>query len=170
MNGQAEDMAVATLIDVRTTALVGMGDTVSLRDSEAARSVVGSCAGLMIYHLRLKVAAVAHIVLPEAVGRSGVPGKFADTAIPYMVDLLRKLGAERASLVAKVAGGAQMFGATGPLRIGDANVHAVTAILSELRIPLQGKSVGGAKGRKLTFHCDSGEITVDIAGEESFVI
>ena len=163
-------MTASTLNDVHTTVLVGMGDTVLLRGSEAARSVVGSCAGLMIYHRRLKVATVAHIVLPEAAGRTGTPGKFADTAIPHMVDLLRKEGAERASLVAKVAGGAQMFGASGPLQIGDANIHAVCAILGDLGIPLVGKCAGGPKGRKLVFRCESGDITIEIAGNLPYTI
>jgi chemotaxis protein CheD len=158
------------MIEIKAATLVGMGETVLLRQGESARSVVGSCAGLMISHRRMKLAAVAHIVLPEAAGRSGAPGKFADTAIPYMVDLLRKQGAERASLVAKVAGGAQMFGVSGPLQIGDANIHAVTAILSDLGIRLQAKSGGGTKGKKLTFLCDNGEITIEVAGEAPFVL
>lgn len=163
-------MTAPTLLEVKSAALVGMGETVLLRQSETARSVVGSCAGLMIYHRRLKLAAVAHIVLPEAAGRPGAPGKFADTAIPYMVALLLKEGAERASLIAKVAGGAQMFGASGPLQIGDANIHAVAAILSDLGIPLQARSVGGIKGRRLTYRCHGGEIVVEVAGEASFVL
>jgi chemotaxis protein CheD len=163
-------MTASTILDIKAAALVGMGETVLLHQGETARSVVGSCAGLMIYHRRLKLASVVHIVLPEAAGRSGAPGKFADTAIPYMVDLLRKHGAERASLVAKVAGGAQMFGKAGPLQIGDANIHAVSAILSDLGIPLQARSTGGAKGRKLTFRCDSGDISVEVAGEAPFVL
>jgi chemotaxis protein CheD len=163
-------MTATSIAEMKTATLVGMGETVLLHQGETARSVVGSCAGLMIYHRRLKLAAVAHIVLPEAAGRPGLPGKFADTAIPHMVDLLRKQGAEKASLVAKVAGGAQMFGASGPLQIGDANIHAVVAILSDLGIPLQGRSPGGAKGRRLTFRCDTGEITVEIAGEAPFTL
>ena len=163
-------MTAFTQIELRATALVGMGDIVLLRQGETARSVVGSCAGLMICHRRLNIAAVAHIVLPEAAGRPGAPGKFADTAIPYMVDLLRKEGAERTSLVAKVAGGAQMFGVSGPLQIGDANIHAVAAILSDLGVPLQARSADGTKGRKLTFRCDNGEILVEVAGEAAFVL
>jgi chemotaxis protein CheD len=163
-------MTTSTLLETKAFALVGMGDTVILSEAETARSVVGSCAGLMIRDRRLSIAAVAHIVLPEAAGRPGAPGKFADTAIPYMVDLLRKEGAERTSLIAKVAGGAQMFGISGPLQIGDANIHAVAAILSDLGIPLQARSAGGTKGRKLTFRCDSGEIVVEVAGEAAFVL
>jgi chemotaxis protein CheD len=147
-----------------------MGETALLRQDETARIVVGSCAGLAIFHRRIKLAAIAHIVLPEAAGRTGIPGKFADTAIPYMIDLLQKEGADKTCLVAKVAGGAQMFGASGPLQIGDANIHAVTAILSEVGIPLQGKNAGGSKGRKLTIRCGAGEMTVEVAGEPPFVL
>jgi chemotaxis protein CheD len=163
-------MTASTLLGAKTSAQLGMGETVLLRQAERARSVVGSCAGLILYHRRLKLAAVAHIVLPESAGRTGAPGKFADTAIPFMVELLRKEGAERASLIAKVAGGAQMFGTSGPLQIGDANIHTVCAILSDLGIPLQSRSVGGSKGRRLTFHCDRGEILVEVAGETPFVL
>jgi chemotaxis receptor (MCP) glutamine deamidase CheD len=46
----------------------------------------------------------------------------------------------------------------------------VTAILTDLGIPLQAKSVGGAKGRKLTFYSDRGEITVEVAGETPFIL
>ena len=63
-----------------------------------------------------------------------------------------------------------MFGASGPLQIGDANINAVTALLSELGIPLQAKSSGGKKGKKLTFCGDTGEITVEVAGEAPFVL
>jgi chemotaxis protein CheD len=163
-------MSGSTLLEKKTAALVGMGETVLLHKAETARSVVGSCAGLMICHRRLKLAVVAHIVLPEAAGRPGLPGKFADTAIPYMIDLLGKQGADRSALIAKVAGGAQMFGPAGPLQVGDANIRAVGAILSDLGIPLQARSVGGNKGRKLTFRCDSGEICVEVAGESPFVL
>jgi chemotaxis protein CheD len=164
-------MTGSTLLDVKTPVLVGMGETVLLREDETARAVVGSCAGLVLYHRRCKLATVAHIVLPEAAGRGGHPGKFADTAIPHMVALLEKLGAHRGGLVAKVAGGAQMFGsATGPLQIGDANIRAVTTILTKMAIPLQGQCVGGKKGRKFSFSADTGNMTIEAAGEPPVIL
>jgi chemotaxis protein CheD len=118
----------------------------------------------------MKLAAMAHIVLPGATGRPGLPGKFADTAVPFLIDLLEKEGVSPAGLAAIVAGGARMFGKAGPLQIGDANVAAVTAALEKFGIPIRGKSVGGAKGRKLTFHGATGELTVEVAGEPPFTL
>lgn len=165
-----------------------MGETALVRPDETARAMVGSCVGLVLYDPRCKLAAVAHIVLPASAERNGAPGKFADTAIPHLLALLDEQGVRQEGVIAKMAGGAQMFGGrpgssqdrdpatndnvfglsadgVGPWQIGEANVHAVTNILAELAIPIQGRSVGGTKGRKLSFCCDSGEMTIEVAGQ-----
>lgn len=151
------------MIDVATH--VGMGEIVFLHNDQSARAVVGSCAGLVLYHRRAKLAAVAHIVLPELAGRSGNPGKFADTAVPHMVERLESSGAPRGGLAAKLTGGARMFGGNGPLQIGDANIQAVLALLADYAIPLQSMCVGGTQGRKFTFHCQNGEMMIEVAGQ-----
>jgi len=150
--------------------LVGMGESVLLRGEDTARSVVGSCIGLVLYHRRAKVAAMSHIVLPEAAGRPGLPGKFADTAIPYMIDQLAKEGAHTSGLVAILAGGARMFGKPGPLQIGETNAAAVTAAIENLGITIRGTSIGGGKGRRLSFDCATGALTVEVAGESPQVL
>ena len=113
---------------------------------------------------------MTHIVLPAASGRPGLPGKYADTAIPYLIDLLGKEGALPAGLIAFMAGGACMFGKAGPLQIGDANAAAVSAGLEKFGIPIRATNIGGTKGRKLSFHCVTGELTVEIAGEPPFTL
>lgn len=150
--------------------VVGMGESVLLQGDDTARSVVGSCIGLVLYHKRQKVAAVAHIVLPDAAGRPGLPGKFADTAIPHMLELLSREGAPASGLIAVMAGGARMFGKPGPLQIGAANAEAVTKALEQLGIPIRGSNVGGDKGRRMSFSCVTGDLIVEIAGEPPVVL
>jgi chemotaxis protein CheD len=152
------------------TFLVGMGETVLLHDEDTARAVVGSCIGLVLYHRRQKIAAMTHIVLPEAAGRPGLPGKFADTAIPHLLSLLGKEGAHTSGLVAVMAGGARMFGKPGPLQIGVANNDAVSAALEKLGITVRGTDVGGDKGRRMTFNCATGQLTVEVAGQSPVVL
>jgi len=117
---------MTTLVARNTTkeTLVGMGKIAAGRAPERMKAVLGSCIGLAIYHPRLKTGVMVHIVLPESAGRSGTPGKFVDTAIPEMLKLLKELGTPAHGLVAKLAGGANMFGSSGPLQIGDANTCA----------------------------------------------
>ena len=165
-------MTRGSFSNTQTGALVGMGETVLVRPDEAARAVVGSCVGLVLYEPRCQLAAVAHIVLPDAADRNAKPGKFADTAIPHLLALLEQEGVRHGGLIAKIAGGAQMFVGSpdGPWQIGEANVRAVTTGLAKLAIPIQGMSVGGNQSRKLSFCCDSGQMTVEITGQEPITV
>lgn len=153
-----------------TEANVGMAQIALVERGEMAKAVLGSCIGLVLYHPGKKSAAVAHIVLPRGEDRPGPPGKFADTAIPHMVEQLLDRGISRAGLVAKIAGGANMFGSGGPIQIGKENQAAVKEILKGLRIPITGEHIAGTKGRRITFDSMTGELQVDVAGEPSITI
>ena len=144
--------------------LVGMGQIAAARAPEQMRAILGSCIGLALYHARCKTAVMAHIVLPESAGRDGTPGKFADTAVPHMLGLLRERGVPIHGVTAKFAGGANMFQGSGPLQIGDANIEAVTAALNKAGIRVVGQDVGATRGRRIDFDCASGEMIVEYAG------
>lgn len=157
-------MIIAATSDTTKETLVGMGQIAAGRAPQRIKTVLGSCVGLAIYHARLKTAAMAHIVLPDSAGRSGAPGKFADTAVPEMLRLLGELGVPAHRLAAKLAGGSNMFGTSGPLQIGDANAQAVAAALEAVGIRTAGQDVGGTQGRRVVFDCQSGAMTVECAG------
>ncbi len=150
--------------------LVGMGQLAAGGTPQRMKAVLGSCIGLAIYHPRLKTGVMAHIVLPDSAGRSGSPGKFADTAVPGMLDLLRQLDTPAHGLTAKFAGGANMFNGSGPLQIGEANAKAVVQALSSAAIRVVGEDVGGTKGRRVTFDCASGEMTVECADRPARIL
>ncbi len=161
---------LATTASKTTNIHVGMGQAGVAGPEGGFSAVLGSCLGVALYHPRLHVGAFAHVVLPESNGRSGPPGKFADVAIPYMIDQLRPRGATPAGLVAKIAGGACMFGAGGPLQIGDANAQKVIELLKAAGIRIAGKHIGGTKGRRVIFQCATGDLTVQIAGQPPVVL
>jgi chemotaxis protein CheD len=142
---------------------VGMGQIVAGRAPERMKAIVGSCVAVALYHPRLRAGAMAHVVLPESAGRAGLPGKFADTAVPHMLALFREMGVPTPGLTAKLVGGANMFDSTGPLKIGDANVEAVTQQLKRAGVRLVGQDVGGTKGRRASFDCQTGKVLVESA-------
>ncbi len=157
-------MTTLAMSNTTQDTLVGMGQIVVAHTPMRMKAILGSCIGLAIFHPRLMTAALAHIVLPESAGRNGAPGKFADTAIPEMLKLIRELGTPTHGLVAKFAGGGNMFGGSGPLQIGDANAKAVTAALKQLGIRVAGEDVGGTKGRRIVFDSATCTLTVERAG------
>jgi len=111
---------------------------------------------------------MVHVVLPKSqMDKAGeLPGKFADTAIPAIVQRMVEMGASTSRLKAAIAGGAQLFqfGVSSSLDVGARNSEAVIAALRELGIPLQAKDVGGSVGRTLRLVSDTGLVAVRTIG------
>lgn len=140
------------------TIAVGLGD---IRFSNSKNSALvcyglGSCVAVAMYDTRTHIGGMAHVVLPDSsvLPWSDRPGKFADTAVPALLDRLIEMGARKASIRVKMAGGARMFntspGLSSVLDVGNKNVEAVRAALSACRLKLVGEDCGGSSGR--TFH------------------
>ncbi|MCK0470775.1 chemotaxis protein CheD [Halalkalibacter sp. APA_J-10(15)] len=138
---------------------VGMADLNIVTPPNTIRtSGLGSCVGLIIFDDQKNVAGMAHIMLPNSkLCKQSPPNvaKYADTAIPALIQDLKKKGAKPAFLKAKMAGGAQMFSfSTGNemMRIGPRNIEAVRALLEALNIPIVSEDVGGKSGRTIEFN------------------
>ena len=151
---------------------VGMADVVSA--SAPAKLItlgLGSCIGLVIYDEVAKVAAMAHIMLPESRGGAepGKPGKFADLAVPFLLEELLKKHAQRDRLKAKYAGGAQMFSNIGSgadfLAVGARNATETSAFLNKLKIKVIASDTGGNKGRTVEFNTETWMLSVKVLGK-----
>jgi chemotaxis protein CheD len=127
---------------------------------------LGSCIGLALLDRRASVAGLAHVVLPAAEGRDGSPGKYADTAVPALLDAIVALGARRSRLDAVLVGGASMFSFGGAgLDVGQRNDAAVREELARLRIPVAAAETGGSKGRTVRVNVERGLVTSKAAGD-----
>ena len=162
---------MSAVVDVEQKRLsVGMGEIKLAHHPDCLYSVLGSCIGLAIVHLRLQVGAFAHVVLPESNERTGSPGKFADTAIPHMMNLLRERGVPRSGLTVKMTGGAQMFNTSGPMQIGQVNAQAVQKALEDIGVAVHAQEVGGTDGRRVTVDCSTGLLTIARVGHPDQII
>lgn len=89
---------------------VKMGDIGVAKSPESIETLLGSCVAIILYDRGKKVGGVAHVMLPKSRNTAErTPGKYANTAIPELIDRLTKLGARKDKLTAKLAGGAAMF-------------------------------------------------------------
>jgi chemotaxis protein CheD len=76
-------------------------------------------------------------------------------------------------LVAKIAGGSQMFAFMGnddKLLIGPRNVAAVEKALKEQGIKLTAKNVGGSAGRSVLFDLASGKVTIKTLNSSDIIL
>lgn len=134
---------------------------------------LGSCIGLVVYDQISKIVGMVHIMLPDSREAKNIPkpGKFADTAVPLLLDELIKLGASKAQLRAKMAGGAQMFAMPGKespmFSVGARNVEATTKMLAAAGVRLVASDTGGNKGRTVEFNTDTMKLTVKTLGSGS---
>lgn len=156
---------------------VGISDVKIAQAPQSIRtSGLGSCVGVVIYDQQLKIAGLAHVMLPDSTLSKQQrlnPFKFADTAIPYLVNSLCERGARKFALKAKIAGGAQMFqfeNSTPMMKIGPRNVDAVQKQLELYRIPVLAKSVGGSNGRTIQFDPSTGKLFIrTVNNGETFI-
>ena len=132
---------------------------------------LGSCIGLVVYDSFAKVAGMAHIMLPDSRGLHGSEkvGKFADTAVPAIIEEMFKKGATRPRIKAKIAGGAQMFSLPGAsaefLTVGAKNVSETKKRLARMGIALIASDTGGNKGRTIEFSTSNWMLKVKTLGK-----
>ncbi|HDM36024.1 MAG TPA: chemotaxis protein CheD [Candidatus Syntrophoarchaeum butanivorans] len=137
---------------------------------------LGSCVGVCCYDPVAKIGGLSHIMLPESslAGSPPLkPTKYADTAIPMLVDQMEEKGGVRRRFEVKIAGGARMFRTlsdNGTINIGERNVKAVKEVLNALELKLVGEDTGKNYGRTVELHTDTGRVIVKTAGMGSYEI
>lgn len=134
---------------------VGMISTIGL----------GSCVAIALYDSATHVGGLAHVLLPnQAMSRDKTNlAKFPSTAVPLLLDEMRKLGASVARVRAKIVGGASMFGnliPSGGINIGERNVLAVREALAEVNVPIVGEDTGSDYGRSVFLYLSDGRVEV----------
>ena len=145
---------------------IRMGEMSIASGGDELRTLLGSCIGLALHDRRNQVGGLAHIVLPTANGKQERPAKFVDTAIPALLKAMGEVSTGRPEITAKLAGGASMFTTTVAATIGRQNVEACKLHLGELGIPIVAEHCGGKKGRRMIFHTGTGEVRIEIVGED----
>ena len=149
---------------------VGMADLQSSKHPCVITTLgLGSCVGIALYDPDRKIAGLAHIMLPsslQARNNSNI-AKFADTAIIKLMDDMVILGAQKIKILAKLAGGAQMFSfsdASEMMRIGARNIAASKEVLTSLGIPIISEDTGGNYGRTIEINSENGTLFIKTIG------
>ena len=149
--------------------VVGMADLKVAKNPDILTTLgLGSCVGITLYNGAKKIGGMAHVMLPTYKGFEGQNiAKFVDSAVIELINQLVRIGATRTALVAKIAGGAHMFGRSqnsDMLKIGERNAAAGLAILRQLAIPVHANDTGGAHGRTIILDVETGALVIRTVG------
>lgn len=155
---------------------VGMADLKVCASPDALTTLgLGSCVGIALRDPVTKIGGLAHVMLPDSgsIRDNSNKYKFADTGIDELVRAMLLKGASKQRLVAKIAGGAQMFAfssANSLVRIGDRNVEASIKKLKELGIKILASDTGKDYGRTVVFYPETGDFLIKSVGKPSVTL
>jgi chemotaxis protein CheD len=126
---------------------------------------LGSCVAIVLHDPVAGVGGMAHVLLPSAPpGRTvAAPGRYAQSAIPLLVEQVLAAGADRARLTARLVGGAAMFtnlSAPGIIHVGERNTLAAREALHGQNVRVTGEWIGGDFGRSISYDLGTGVVRV----------
>jgi chemotaxis protein CheD len=151
---------------------VGLGECrTAAKSGHMSVRGLGSCVAIVLHDPERKIGGIAHVVLPShTLARDqSMPAKFADTAVPHLLQELRDRGARDDGLVVRLIGGASMFAPLNPssnVHMGTRNVAACRQAVAAAGLTVVGEDVGGETGRSLLFDVEEGTVTVRSLGQD----
>lgn len=126
---------------------------------------LGSCIGLFIEDRRKRIAGGAHIPLPSE--HAGI-WMDATTIINILLSYFSYLGSDMQNLRAKITGGSQVYQST--LNLGEENFKSVLHLLTQRRIYIAAKDIGGRISRTAIYNSQTGELHISTSNKTIYVI
>ncbi len=126
---------------------------------------LGSCVAIVLWDPVSRIGGLAHAMLPApSNGNAGANvTRFASTAVDALLAMMLDAGAQRATIRARLAGGASMFNALlneRGRRLGSRNIEAARAALARAGVPMDREDAGGTHGRSVCLNVDDGRVIV----------
>ncbi len=137
---------------------------------------LGSCVAIVLLDPATKTVGMVHIALPESKihpeRAQKLPGYFADTAIPALIELMNKAGAATnlRKVIVKLTGGANVMDKNNTFNIGKRNILAIKKGLWSQRMGASAEDVGGTISRTVTVDMSDGKVVVTSPGRETTAI
>ncbi len=131
---------------------------------------LGSCIGVSIWDPVSHVGGLLHYMLPDSkispAKAASNPAMFCDTGVPKLFRSAYELGAAKARLIVKVAGGSQLLDDKGAFNIGKRNYLALRKIFWKNGIMIRAEDVGGSVSRTMKLAIGSGDVSIKSRGGE----
>jgi chemotaxis protein CheD len=169
-------MVIETIARNEQAISIGMAEMVVKKSPSVPLACLGlgSCIAVCCFDSVAKIGGIVHVVLPNSEGKDGAqPTKYADKAVPLLIEKMVKMGSTQSRIVAKLVGGAQLTVAPGlndMFKTGERNLEETKKALKAARIRIAATDVGGTKGRTIHMCLDTGAVEVKIAGGISQIL
>lgn len=146
--------------------IVGVSDAKASADAAdvLATYSLGSCIGVALFDPASRVAGLLHFQLPSSAGDPQraleKPLMYADTGMAWLLDAMRRLGADKRRMRVALAGGAKMLNDEGVFDIGRRNHTAIRKVLFQQGMLIGAEDVGGTAPRTLFLRVCDGTLQI----------
>jgi chemotaxis protein CheD len=152
---------------------VGIAEIQTATPPDILRTILGSCVGICLFDYKKLIGGLAHIMLPKINENNTNQKKYADTAIPLLLQEMYRKGAKIEYITAKIVGGATMFNIPSKsnlTNIGDRNIDSVKYTLKKLNIKIIAEELGGDYARTIDFYVDTGIVKIKYLNKQLNII
>ncbi|MEQ9403817.1 MAG: chemotaxis protein CheD [Cyclobacteriaceae bacterium] len=125
-------------------------------DPFVVTTVLGSCISVCLFDTKNMIGGINHFMLPLWNGEGLASAKYGNVAMERLIEEMKRKGAKRENIKAKMFGGANLVNLT--MNVGERNAELAKKILGTERIELIAESIGGARGRKILFDTNTGVV------------
>ena len=152
------------------TLFLGVGDYgVTNNPDEVLKTMaLGSCVGFIVLEPRSRTVGMAHIALSDSKinveQASKQPGRFADTAVPALLNLVYQHSKTKSNYIIKLVGGAQVAKMNDTFNIGKRNILAIKKILWQMKLAPVAEDLGGQISRTVTVEVSTGKVILHSPG------
>ena len=158
------------------TVFLGVGDYGATNTpGEVLKTMaLGSCVGLIVLEPKSRTVGMAHIALSDSQinldQAANQPGRFADTAVPALLNLVWQQSKTKQGYIIKLVGGAQVAKMKDTFNIGKRNILAIKKILWQMKLAPVAEDLGGQISRTVTVEVDSGNVILHSPGRPDWLV
>jgi chemotaxis protein CheD len=161
MSSPTPETRVSSTPDAAAGVYLQPGLLFAARGATAVTTVLGSCVSVCLFDPGQRAGGINHFLLPCWNGEGPASPKYANVALPGLVERVAELGCRAPGLRAKLFGGSAVFGRVGGLfGVGERNIEFAERFLSDAGIPVVARDVGGDWTRKVIFEVHTGRAFV----------
>ncbi len=128
-------------------------------EKAAVKTVLGNCASVCLWDLRLRYGGMNHFVFPTTGKKDKATPTFGNVATKVLIKKMINTGSKINDLVAQIVGGAKPEHKN-DMNLGRKNTDIAREILVENNIKIKSEDIGGHLGRKVIFDVKNGHLMV----------
>lgn len=136
------------------------GQLLVTKDAMEITTILGSCVSVCLFDSIRRIAGMNHFLLPVNDKYTTDIEKYGDTSLKLMLDKILSMGSKKSEIVAKVFGGGEVLTyENSNFNIGKKNIEVALDFISDHKIKIISRAVGGTWGAKIVFNTITGIVT-----------